>query len=84
MYTFSAHIVICFEEFFFAFAIFLGDDYPRSRSVSAVELFTGRIFTVISIGVMTAGKVDPGNGFGQWCYHDQHSFSGGGEGVVDV
>ena len=42
------------------------------------------MFSVIYVGVMIDREVDPGDGFGQWCYCDQHSFSGEGEGVVDV
>ena len=26
---------------------------------------------------MIDGEVDPGDGFGQWCYHDRHSFGMG-------
>ena len=81
--TFSAHIIFSFEEFFFAFIKFLGDDYPRSRSVSAANLCAGRVFAVVGVSVVIDGEVDPGDGFGQRCYRDRHSFGMGVEGEVD-
>ena len=80
--TFCAHVVLCFEEFIFEFVKFLGDDHPRSRSVSAANLCAGRIFAVIWIGVVIDGEVDPGDGFGQRCYRDRHSFGMGVEGKI--
>ena len=81
--TFCAHIVFCFEEFIFEFIKFLGDDHPRSRSVSAANLGAGRVFTVIGVGIVIDGEVDPGDGFGQRCYRDWHGFGMGVEGEVD-
>ena len=62
----------------------MGDDYPRSRLVSATNLLAGHIFAVIGISVVINREVNSGDGFGQWCYRDWHGFSGGGESVVDV
>ena len=73
----------CALPIFFAFIKFLGDDHPRSRSVTAAEFLAGRIFAVIWVGIVIDGEVDPGDGFGQWCYHDRHSFGMGMEGEVD-
>ena len=52
----------CFEELVFEFVEFLGDDHPRSRSVSAANLCAGRIFTVVWVGFVIDGEVDPGDG----------------------
>ena len=81
--AFSAHVVFCFEEFIFEFIKFLGDDHPGSRSVTAAKFCAGRIFAVIGVGVVIDGEVDPGDGFGQWCYHDRHYFGMGSGGEVD-
>ena len=81
--AFSAHIVFGFEEFIFKFIKFLGDNHPRSRSVSATDFHAGRIFTVVWVCVVIDGEVDPGDWFGQRCYCDQHSFGMGAEGEVD-
>ena len=80
--AFGAHVVFIFEEFFFAFVEFLGDYYPRSRSVTATEFLAGRIFTVVWVCVVIDREVDPRDGFGQQCYRDRHSF--GVEGEVDL
>ena len=77
----SAHFG--FEEFFFAFVKFLGDNHPRSRLVMAAKFLAGRIFTVVWVGVVIDREVDPGDGFGQRCYRDWHSFSMGVEDKVD-
>ena len=81
--AFGAHVVFILEEFFFAFVKFLGDDYPRSRLVTAAEFLAGHVFTVVWVGVVIDGEVDPGDGFGQRCYRDRHSFGVGAEGEVD-
>ena len=81
--TFSAHVVFIFEEFLFAFVKFLGDDHPRSRSVTAAGFLAGRVFAVIWVCVVIDGEVNPGDGFGQRCYRDWHSFGMGVEGEVD-
>ena len=81
--TFRAYVIFGFEEFIFEFVKFLGDDHPRSRSVSAANLRAGRVFAVIGIGVVIDREVDPGDRFGQWCYRDQHCLGMGAEGEVD-
>ena len=82
--TFSAHVVFHFEEFFFTFIIFLGNDDPRSRSVSAAEFLAGCILAVIWVSIVIDGEVNPRDGFGQWCYRDWHNFGAGGKGVIDL
>ena len=82
--TFGAHIVFVFEEFLFGFIKFLGDDHPRSRSVTGTEFLAGHVFAVIRVGFMIDGEVDPGDGFGQRCYRDRHSFGVGVEGEIDL
>ena len=81
--TFCAHIVFCFEELVFEFVEFLGNDYPRSRSVTAADFRAGRVFAVIRVGVMIDGEVNSRDGFGQRCYRDRHNFGMGAEGEVD-
>ena len=60
--AFSAHLIFIFEEFLFAFIKFLGDDHPRSRSVTATEFLVGCVFAIIWVGVMIDGKSIPGMG----------------------
>ena len=49
----------------------------------AADFCAGCIFAVIWVGVVIDRKVDPGDGFGQWCYCDRHGFGEGVEGKVD-
>ena len=49
----------------------------------AVQFLAGCVFAVVRICVMIDGEVDPGDGFGQRCYRDRHSFGMGVEGEVD-
>ena len=75
--AFGAHVVFIFEEF-------LGDYYPRSRSVTATEFLAGRVFAVVWVGIVIDREVDPRDGFGQWSYHDRHGFGVGAGGEVDL
>ena len=65
-------MIFFWNEFFFYFVEFIGDDDPCSGSVTAVHFGTGHVFAVVWVGFVIDGEVDPGDGLRCRDYFDRH------------